>query len=106
MENLFWIGIGAAGVIGLIILRLAAKHGWAWVRDELKAHADQAEADFKAKVSAAAGDIESRVTAIENQLKVKFQGDIDKLKEDVAALKGRALVAIGSGGSGGAAGAS
>jgi len=31
MEALIYISMGAAGMIGLITLHLAAKHGWAWI---------------------------------------------------------------------------
>lgn len=89
MEAISWMALGAALVCLLVLLRLAAQHGWAWVRAQLKARADAAEADFKAKVSAAAGDLAPRITAIENQLKVKFAADIDKLKDDVAQLQAK-----------------
>lgn len=89
MEPVIWMLIGAGGIVALIITRFAAKHGWAWVQAQLKARAEQTEAAFKAKVSAAVGDLEPRITAIENQIKIKFQGDIDKLKEDVAALEAK-----------------
>ena len=53
MEALFYTSAGAAGAIGLILMRLAARHGLAWVRAELKARASAAEAAFKAKVASA-----------------------------------------------------
>ena len=61
MEPVIWMMAGAGGVICLIIMRLGAKHGWSWVQAQVKQHAAAAEADFKAKVSAAAGDLAPRV---------------------------------------------
>jgi hypothetical protein len=55
------MGAGAAGVICLILMRLAARHGWAWVQGQVKQHAGAVEADFKQKVSAAVGDLDARI---------------------------------------------
>jgi hypothetical protein len=63
MEPPIWMGLGAAGVVGLILTRLAAKHGWAALDAKLKAKASATEAAFAAKVSAAAGDLETKVKA-------------------------------------------
>lgn len=63
MESLIWMGAGAMGVVALILCRLAAKHGWAWVEAKLKAEAAATEATFAAKVSAAAGDLEAKIGA-------------------------------------------
>ena len=65
MEPIFYTSAGAAGVIGLIILRLAARHGWAWVAARLAAKAQAAEADVKARFDAAAAPFEARVKALE-----------------------------------------
>ena len=69
MEPIFYISAGAAGVVGLIILRLAATHSWAWVeakiKEKIKAKASAAEADVKAKFVAAAAPFEARVVALE-----------------------------------------
>jgi len=69
MEPLLYVSMGAAGVIGLIILRLAARHGWAWVeariKAKIKAKATAAEADVRAKFAAAAAPFEARIAALE-----------------------------------------
>lgn len=69
MEPLIWMGMGAAGVVALILCRLAAKHGWAWVEARVKAKAAAVEADAKAKLASVTAPIETRVTAIETDLK-------------------------------------
>lgn len=74
MDQLIWMLIGACGLAALILMRLAAKHGWAWTQAQLKARASAAESEFKAKVAAAAGDLGARLARIES---------------DVAALKAR-----------------
>jgi hypothetical protein len=80
MEPIIWISLGAAGVIALVLVRLAAVHGWAWVRAQLKQHAIDAESDFKQRVSAAVGDLEGRIKAV-------VDSELDAVKADVAALK-------------------
>ena len=89
MEPFVWMAVGASGLAGLIIVRLAARHGWDWVRTQLKARAAQAEADFKEKVSAAAGDLPPRITALEDRLRSALEGDLAKVKEDIAALQAK-----------------
>ena len=74
MEPLVWMLVGAGGVAVLIALRLAARHGWAWVRAQLKARASAVETECKAKVAAAAGDLGARLAKVES---------------DVAALKAK-----------------
>jgi len=86
MEPIIWMCVGASGIVALIVLRLAAKHGWAWVEAQLKARAAQAEAEFRAKVSAAAGDLVPRLAALENRVRGVLEGDLAKVKEDIAAL--------------------
>ena len=53
--------MGAAGIVTAILMRLAAKHGWAWVQAQLKQQASDAESVFKPKASAAVGDIDARI---------------------------------------------
>ena len=65
MEPIFYMSAGAAGVVGLIILRLAARRGLAWVEAKVKAKATAAEADVRARFAAAAAPFETRVAALE-----------------------------------------
>ena len=77
MDQLIWMLIGAGGLAGMIVMRLAAKHGLAWARAELKARAFAVEADFKAKVMAAAAPFEERVKLLETSvaaMKAKIGG--------------------------------
>ncbi len=83
MEPIIWMSLGAAGVIALILVRLAAVHGWTWVKGQLKQHAGAVEADFKAKVTAAVGDLDARI-------KDAVHSEIAKLESDIAALKAKA----------------
>ena len=89
MEAIIWMALGASSLTGLILMRLAGRHGWAWVRAQLKARADHAEAEFKAKVSAAAGDLAPRISALEGRVRVVLEGDLAKLRDDVAALQAK-----------------
>lgn len=89
MEPFVWMAVGASGLAGLIIVRLAAKHGWDWVRARLKACAAQAEDEFKAKVSAAASDLVPRLVALESRVRGALEGDLAKVKEDIAALQAK-----------------
>ena len=68
MEPIFYTSMGAAGVVALIILRLAAKHGWAWVEAKLKAKASAAESDLKAKFASVAAPLETRIAAAESAI--------------------------------------
>ncbi len=90
MEPIFWGVLGASGVIGLTLLRLAARHSLAWVRAELKARASAAEAEFAHRVMAAAGDLTPRLAALEAQVKAAIDGDLARAKQDIAALKQKA----------------
>jgi len=77
MDQLIWMLIGAGGLAGMIVMRLAAKHGFAWVRAELKSRASAAEAEFRARVTAAAAPFEERVKALETSvaaIKAKIGG--------------------------------
>jgi uncharacterized protein YceH (UPF0502 family) len=65
MEPTIYMALGAAGVVGLIILRLAVRRGWAWVEARIRAKATAAEAGIKAKFAAAAAPFEARVAALE-----------------------------------------
>jgi hypothetical protein len=82
MEPVIWMSLGAAGVVCLILMRLAAKHGWAWVQAQFKQHAGAVEADFKAKVAAAVGDIDARVKDV-------IHSEIATVESDIAALKAK-----------------
>jgi hypothetical protein len=68
MEAIFYMSAGAAGVVALIILRLAAKHGLAWVEAKLKAKATAAEADIKAKFASVAAPLETRIASAETAI--------------------------------------
>jgi len=83
MEPLFYMSAGAAGVVGLIILRLAARHGWAWVTTRLKAKASAAESDFKTKITRAVGDIDAKVRDV-------VHAELARIESDIAALKAKA----------------
>jgi hypothetical protein len=87
MEPIIYMSLGASGVISLILIRLAAKHGWAWVRAQLKQHAGAVEADFKAKVSGAVGDLDARIKAAATDV---VHSELSKLESDIAALKAKA----------------
>ena len=87
MEPIVWMLAGAGGVVCLILMRLAARHGWAWVQAQVKQHAAAAEAEFKAKVAAAAGDLAPRVAELESRLKAALDGELAHIKADIAALK-------------------
>ena len=89
MEPIIWMFIGASGIVALILMRLAVRHGWGWVRTQLKARAAQAETDFRAKVSAAAGDLVPRLTALEGRVRGALERDLAKVKEDIAALQAK-----------------
>jgi hypothetical protein len=89
MEPLIYMSLGAAGVVCLILMRLAASHGWTWVQGQLKQHAAAAEAEFKAKVTAAAGDFAPRIADLESRLKAALETELAPLKADVTALKSR-----------------
>ncbi len=82
MEPVIWMSLGASGVICLIVMRLGAKKGWAALQSSLKQHAGAVEADFKAKVSAAVGDLDARI-------RDGVHSEIAKLESDVAALKAK-----------------
>jgi hypothetical protein len=83
------MSLGAAGVLCLILMRLAAKHGWVWVQAQLKQHAAAAEAEFKAKVTAAAGDLAPRIAELEGRLKAALETELAQVKADVTAIKSR-----------------
>jgi hypothetical protein len=86
MEPILYMSLGAAGVLCLILMRLAAKHGWAWIRGQVKAHAGAAEADFKSKVSAAVGDLDVRIREVVHSELAKLESDIAALKAKVGGL--------------------
>ena len=79
------MSLGAAGVICLILMRLAARHGWAWVQGQVKQHAGAVEADFKAKVSAAVGDLDARIRDVVHSELAKVESEIATLKTKVGA---------------------
>ena len=74
-----WMSLG---VVCLILVRLAAVHGWAWVRAQLKQRAMDAESDFKQRVSAAIGDLDARIKDV-------VHSGLAKLESDIAALKAK-----------------
>lgn len=83
MEPIFWSAMGAAGVVCLILIRLVAKKGWAAFQSSLKQHASVVEADFKAKVAAAVGDLDARIKDV-------VHSEVAKIESDIAALKAKA----------------
>lgn len=82
MEPIIWMSLGAGGVVSLILMRLAATHGWAWVRAQLKQRAIDVESDFKQKVSAAVGDLDGRIRDV-------VHSELAKLESEIAALKAK-----------------
>ncbi len=82
IEPILWAVIGAGGVVALILCRLAAKHGWAWVEAKVKAKAAAAEADAKAKITAAVGDVDAKI-------KGAVATEVATIKADIAALKAK-----------------
>jgi hypothetical protein len=82
MEPIIWMSLGAAGVVTLILCRLAAKHGWAWVQAKLKERAVDAEADLKQKFSGAIGDLDARIRDV-------VHSEVAKLESEIAALKAK-----------------
>ena len=82
MEPIIWMSLGASGVVTLILMRLAAVHGWAWVQAQLKQHATETESMFKRKVSAAVGDLDARI-------RDAVHSELAKLESDIAALKAK-----------------
>jgi hypothetical protein len=87
MEPIIWMSLGAAGVVSLILMRLAARHGWAWVQAKLKTHAMDLESEFKQKVSGAVGDLDARIKAAATDV---VHSELSKLESDIAALKAKA----------------
>jgi hypothetical protein len=83
MEPIIYMSLGAAGVVSLILVRLAAVHGWAWVQAQFKQHAGAVEADFKTKVSAAVGDLDARIKDVVHSELAKVESDIATLKTKV-----------------------
>ena len=59
-----------------------SRHGWAWVKTQLKQHAGAAEAEFKAKVAAAVGDVDARIKEV-------VHCELAKVESDIAAIKAR-----------------
>ena len=86
MEPILDMIVGAAGVVAVILVRLAAVHGWAWVRAQLRQHAGAVEADFKAKVSSAVGDLDARIKDVVHSELAKLESDIAALKAKVGGL--------------------
>jgi hypothetical protein len=86
MEPIIYMSLGAAGVVSLILLRLAARHGWAWVQGQVKAHAGEVEADFKTKVHAAVGDLDARIRDVVHSELAKLESDIAAIKAKVGGL--------------------
>jgi hypothetical protein len=96
MEQLAWMLTGAGALAGLILVRLAARHGFAWVRVELKARADAAEAGFKTRVSAAAGDLAPRISAIEGRVPA-FMERLARVEAEIAAVRGTNTASVRGG---------
>lgn len=96
MEQLAWMLTGAGVLAGLILVRLAARHGFAWVRVELKARADAAEAEFKARVSAAAGDLAPRIAALEGRVPAVMER-LARVEAEIAGLRARNIASIPGG---------
>ena len=86
MEPIIYMSLGAAGVICLILMRLAAGHGWAWVQGQVKQHTTDAESAFKHKVSAAVGDVDARIRDVVHSELARIESDIAAIKAKVGGL--------------------
>jgi uncharacterized small protein (DUF1192 family) len=84
MEPIIWMLIGAVGVMLLILLRLAAKHGWTWVAAKLQARAANARSDLRREISGVIGPLDER---IEQRIHAALQSEIARIDSDLAALK-------------------
>ncbi len=82
MEPVIWMSMGAAGVVSLILMRLAAVHGWAAVQAWLKQRAMDEESKLKQKFSAAVGDLDARIKDV-------VHSELAKVESDIAALKAK-----------------
>jgi hypothetical protein len=82
MEPIIYVSFGAAGVVCLLLMRLAARHGWAWVQGQVKQHAADAESAFKHKVAAAVGDLDGHIRDV-------VHSELAKLESDIAAIKAK-----------------
>ena len=83
MEPIIWMSVGATGVVLLIIMRLAAKHGWAWLQAKLKERAIGAEAELKQKFSGIIGDLDARIRDVVHSELAKLDSDLASLKTKV-----------------------
>ena len=79
MEPIIWMSLGAAGVVSLLLTRLAAKHG---VQAKLKERAMDAEAELKQKFSGVIGDLDARIRDV-------VHSEIAKVESEIAALKAK-----------------
>jgi hypothetical protein len=83
MEPVIYMSLGAAVVVCLILMRLAAVHGWAWLQAKLKERARDAEADLKQKFSGVIGDLDARIKDVVHSELAKVESDIGALKAKV-----------------------
>ena len=83
MEPIVWMSAGAAGVVALILMRLAARHGLAWLQAQFRQHAADAESVFKRKVAAAVGDLDARIRDVVHSELAKVDSEIATLKTRV-----------------------
>jgi hypothetical protein len=80
------MSLGAAGVVSLILVRLAAVHGWAWIQAKLKERAMDAEAELKQKFSGVIGDLDGRIRDVVHSELAKVESDIAAIKAKVGGL--------------------
>ncbi len=96
MEPILWMTMGAAGAGGVLCVVFAAKHGWAALQDKLNESASAAEADFKAKVRSAVGEVTPPMAAlaaqVEQRLKAALDSELAAIKADIAALKNKVIL--------------
>ncbi len=83
MEPILYMSLGAAGGVCLILMRLAAKHGWASVQAWLRQRAASAEADLKRKFSGVVGDLDGRIRDVVHSELAKVESEIATLKAKV-----------------------
>ncbi len=79
MEPIIYMGLGAAGVVCLIIMKISAAHGWAAVQAWLKQRASAAEA----KLHAEADKLDARIKDVVHSELAKVESDIATLKTKV-----------------------
>lgn len=77
-DAIFWMGMGAAAVIFMLVMKLGASKCWSAIQAWLKSRASAAEAKLKAQAD-----------AIDGHIKDLVHSELAKLESDIAALKAK-----------------